>query len=643
MTGELDDLSDADLIVLARDGDTLAYGVLWKRHWQAGRAMAASITGRFDPDDLASEAFARILTSLGRGKGPTSGFRSYLATTVRNVAIDWSRRKTTPNIEDADVIEDWTFSEVTALDRMDRQTMAKAFYALPDKWQEVLWYTEIEDMAPREVAPLMGLNANAVSALALRAREGLRQSWINAHLASAPTEDPIHAWTLKKLGPFVRGRLAKADRRKVTQHLDACERCADAASEADRVGSRIALGILPLFLGLAGATAYLSTIGGSGTAVAATLPDTTPAGTPQADPTTAVRGAGRLRHLSSAATGGSKAGMAAVAASVVAAAALTCGAVVAAPGSELAAAETGRGSSSDSQNAGHDEPENVTETSRPTPEQKGQLKPDAPTTDATSGAKPGGDESTPPTIDSPVTEPVAPATPSGPGAEAPAVPPVAAPAPAPQGCVAAIQAIPAADTLLAYRLDDEAGSRTTTDLVHGNTARYSGHPGAGEWNLTDETLRQPTDRFTIQIWFQATQGGGRLLGFSGSSDGVSAYYDRHLFLTDDGRLVFGVFPEAVRTVASPSSYTDGRWHQATATLSDDGMALYVDGEEVARDASVTQAHAFPGHWRIGADNLDNWGPDTPSARQITGSLAFAAVYGVPLSADQVRAQWNLCS
>jgi hypothetical protein len=484
----------------------------------------------------------------------------------------------------------------------------------------------------------MGLSPNAVSALALRAREGLRQSWINAHLASAPSEDPIHGWTLKKLGPFVRGRLAKADRRKVVQHLAACERCADAASEADRVGSRIALGILPLFLGLAGATAYLSTIGGSGTAVAATLTDAA-----LADPTTAVRDVSRLRHLSTAATGGSKAGMAAVAASVVAAAALTCGAIVAAPGSELAAAETGNGSSSGSRRASGDGPERVAETPRPTPEQKAQLKPEGPATGSAPGPGPVVDGRTPPAGDSPITEPVVPVTPSGPVAEEPVLPPVAVPTPAPQACVAAIQAIPAADTLFAYRLDDEAGSRTATDLVHGGIARYAGHPGAGEWNLTDEALRQPVDRFTIQIWFQATQGGGRLLGFSGSSDGVSAYYDRHLFLTDDGRLVFGVFPEAVRTVTSTSSYTDGRWHQATATLSADGMALYVDGERVAQDASVTQAHAFAGHWRIGADNLDNWGPETPSARQITGSLAFAAVYGVPLSADQVRAQWNLCS
>lgn len=650
MTGELDDLSDADLIVLARDGDTLAYGVLWKRHWQAGRAMAASITGRFDPDDLASEAFARILTSLGRGKGPTSGFRSYLATTVRNVAIDWSRRKTTPNIEDADVIEDWTFSEVTALDRMDRQTMAKAFYALPDKWQEVLWYTEIEDMAPREVAPLMGLNANAVSALALRAREGLRQSWINAHLASAPTEDPIHAWTLKKLGPFVRGRLAKADRRKVTQHLDACERCADAASEADRVGSRIALGILPLFLGLAGATAYLSTIGGSGTAVAATLSDAPPAGRTSASPS-----GSRLRHLSSAATSGSKAGMAAVAASVVAAAALTCGAVISAPRSEPASAETGGGSTSEPQRPDGDSTEPAGDVRRPAgPEAKGQLRPATPQADPDSDGAPGSEAAdedaaadenaahVPAVGVLPSAKPPAADAGGGGATLPPLAPPEVVPAPSPQGCEAAVRAVPAADTVFAYRLDDAADATTATDLVHGGTAHYLPQSGSGARALTDDLIRQPIDRFTIQIWFKATEGGGRLLGYSGSPTGSSVDYDRHLFLADDGRLVFGVYPDTVHTVASTTRYTDDRWHQATATLSDAGMALYVDGERVAYDATVTRAQQFTGYWRVGADNLDNWGAETPASRQPTGSLAFAAVYSTPLSADDIRTQWTLC-
>ena len=56
MSRDLDDLSDAELLTRARDGESRAFGVLWKRHWSAGRAMAASVTGRFEPDDQIGRA-----------------------------------------------------------------------------------------------------------------------------------------------------------------------------------------------------------------------------------------------------------------------------------------------------------------------------------------------------------------------------------------------------------------------------------------------------------------------------------------------------------------------------------------------------------------------------------------------------------
>ena len=40
------------------------------------------------------------------------------------------------------------------------------------------------------------------------------------------------------------------------EHLDTCESCTRAATEANSINSRLALGLLPLFLGAAGATAY---------------------------------------------------------------------------------------------------------------------------------------------------------------------------------------------------------------------------------------------------------------------------------------------------------------------------------------------------------------------------------------------------
>ncbi len=48
----------------------------------------------------------------------------------------------------------------------------------------MLWYSEIEQMKPAEIAPLLGMKATAVAQLTFRAREGLREAWMQAHLRS---------------------------------------------------------------------------------------------------------------------------------------------------------------------------------------------------------------------------------------------------------------------------------------------------------------------------------------------------------------------------------------------------------------------------------------------------------------------------
>ena len=45
----------------------------------------------------------------------------------------------------------------------------------------VLWHTEVEQQKPADIAPLLGMSANSVSALAYRAREGLRQAFLSQH------------------------------------------------------------------------------------------------------------------------------------------------------------------------------------------------------------------------------------------------------------------------------------------------------------------------------------------------------------------------------------------------------------------------------------------------------------------------------
>lgn len=247
------DLSDGALIERTRRGDRAAYGELWQRHSGSARTVARSFSS-LDPDDLVAESFTRIYDAILAGRGPTGAFRPYLFTTVRNTAASWGRARHETNLETLESFEDPATSESATLEALDRSTTAQAFRSLPTRWQEVLWYTEVEGMQPAQVAPLVGMGANATAALAYRAREGLRQAWIQAHLRNA--EEPECRWTIDRLGGWTRGRLRARDTARVEAHLDDCARCTIVAAEAREVGSRLALVLLPLAAGVGGATAY---------------------------------------------------------------------------------------------------------------------------------------------------------------------------------------------------------------------------------------------------------------------------------------------------------------------------------------------------------------------------------------------------
>jgi len=248
------DLADSALIERTRRGDRSAYGELWQRHSGSARTVARSFS-TLDPDDLVAESFTRIYDAILAGGGPTGAFRPYLFTTIRNTASSWGRARRETNLETLESFEDPATSESASLDALDRSTTAQAFRSLPTRWQEVLWYTEVEGMSPQQVAPLVAMSANATAALAYRAREGLRQAWIQAHLRNAANE-PECRWTIDRLGSYTRGRLRGRETARVEAHLDDCARCTIVAAEAREVGSRLALVLLPLTAGIGGATAY---------------------------------------------------------------------------------------------------------------------------------------------------------------------------------------------------------------------------------------------------------------------------------------------------------------------------------------------------------------------------------------------------
>ena len=248
--------SDAELISAVRGGDSDAYGELFERHVEAARRLARQLTSAADVEDLVAEAFAKVLTIVRRGGGPDLAFRAYLLTAVRSLHIDSVRGATRLRpVDDFAPFDDGVPFRDTAVEGFESKAAARAFASLPERWQLVLWHTEVEGQKPAEVAKLLGMSANSVSALAYRAREGLRQAFLTMHAQDA--EDDACAWTQDNLGAYIRNASSRRDSAKVRAHVDECRRCMGIYLELSEVNTNLS-GILgPLVLGSA-ASGYIA-------------------------------------------------------------------------------------------------------------------------------------------------------------------------------------------------------------------------------------------------------------------------------------------------------------------------------------------------------------------------------------------------
>jgi RNA polymerase sigma-70 factor (ECF subfamily) len=84
-------VTDAELVALARGGDSAAFDQLVTRHQAAAyRAALAALRSHADAEEVAQDAFVRAWSSLHRFRGDSS-FRTWLLTIVWNRAL--SRRR----------------------------------------------------------------------------------------------------------------------------------------------------------------------------------------------------------------------------------------------------------------------------------------------------------------------------------------------------------------------------------------------------------------------------------------------------------------------------------------------------------------------------------------------------------------------
>ncbi|MGC0410596.1 RNA polymerase sigma factor (sigma-70 family) [Streptomyces sp. SAI-195] len=268
--------SDAELIGRMRSGDDTAYEELYRRHADAVRRYARTCCrDAHTADDLTAEVFARMLQAVRGGSGPEHAVRAYLLTAVRRVAAGWTRsagrehlvedfavfaaQAAHPSKADDDTLE--LGADVRALHEAEQSMAMRAFRSLPERWQAVLWHTEVEDESPSEVAVLFGLDANGTRVLASRAREGLKQAYLQAHVSDALATDEECARYADQLGTYARGRLRIRAERGLRKHLDECARCRLAATQIEEVASGIPAVVPVAVIGWFGAAGYAKAAG----------------------------------------------------------------------------------------------------------------------------------------------------------------------------------------------------------------------------------------------------------------------------------------------------------------------------------------------------------------------------------------------
>jgi RNA polymerase sigma-70 factor (ECF subfamily) len=198
----VDELPDAELVRLARQGDGSAFRVIMRRHNRRLYRVARSVLrDDSDAEDVLQEAYLRAFTGLADFRGEAS-LSSWLTRIALNEALG-RRRRRQPTVDLA-VVE--TLQErreprilmfppmnpesdpERAAARQDiRQLLERAIDELPEPFRIVFIMRVVEEMSIEETSKHLGLRPETVKTRLHRARRLLRRT-LSEKLSSVFTD-----------------------------------------------------------------------------------------------------------------------------------------------------------------------------------------------------------------------------------------------------------------------------------------------------------------------------------------------------------------------------------------------------------------------------------------------------------------------
>ena len=178
------DLTEADAIRQAKDGDAVAFEHLYKAHCRRVYGLCLRmIKNPAEAEDLTQQAFLQLFRKIGTFRGE-SGFSTWLHRVTVNIVLMHLRRKKPTEIlcedldrraSDDEGPREHASSDTSMLGAIERFNLMRAIRKLPSGYKQVFLMHDVIGYEHSEIAGLLGCSTGCSKSQLHKARKRLRR------------------------------------------------------------------------------------------------------------------------------------------------------------------------------------------------------------------------------------------------------------------------------------------------------------------------------------------------------------------------------------------------------------------------------------------------------------------------------------
>lgn len=177
-------LTEAEAIRQAKDGDAAAFEYLYKAHFRRVYGVCLRITkNRAEAEDLTQQAFLQLFRKIGTFRGE-SGLSTWLHRVTVNIALMHLRRKKPTELLAEDLERhssngerprEHGSSDTSMLGAIERLNLMRAIRKLPSGYKRLFLLHDVIGYQHNEIAGLLGCSTGCSKSQLHKARKRLRR------------------------------------------------------------------------------------------------------------------------------------------------------------------------------------------------------------------------------------------------------------------------------------------------------------------------------------------------------------------------------------------------------------------------------------------------------------------------------------